>query len=158
MKTGIAVIGAALSVMLLLGGCSDKDAAAGGGTNGETARAEQGTVQVGDVAISSKTERPPNFPKDIPLPNDSTIVASMEQAEGSSTIVFDANQSFEDVVRLYKDYVSKNGYSSTMPVTEAEDMYWFAGSRNTEHLVIILNKDLERKGCSSGTLTYQKKS
>lgn len=156
MKQYQVVLGVAFAVMLLLGGCSGSGANARDDTSRGIPEKEQGTVTVGDVTISSETKKPPDFPDEIPLPNNAVIVASMANGDGASTLVFDADVSFQTAVQLYKNFVKDNGYSATLPVTEDEQTYWFSGSRGKEHLVIILNKDLERDGRSSGTLSYKK--
>lgn len=155
MKAKQVVIGAALAAMLL-GGCADRGADIVDGLSRAAANEEQGTVTVGDMTISSEAKRPPNFPEEIPLPKDSVIVASMEYENGSSMMIFDANEPFKTVVQLYKSYIKEKGYTETMPITEDELTFWFSGKRDNENLVIILNKDEEREGRSSGTLTYQK--
>lgn len=155
MKAKHIVISVTFAAMLL-GGCANRGADIVDGLSRTAANKEQGTVTVGDTTISSEAKKPPNFPEDIPLPKNSVIVASMEYENGSSMIVFDANEPFKTVVQLYKSYIKEKGYSETMPITEDELTFWFSGNRDTENFVIILNKDQEREGRSSGTLTYQK--
>lgn len=177
MRLQITVMGTALAVLLLISGCSGGDGAQdttdiasdkADSINAEPEkeqepRNEQETITLdtrnGDLTMSSTAEIPPTFPEEIPLPEDSVIMASMEQVDiGSSMVVFDANQPFETVVQLYKDFLAETGYLEAMPVTEDAELYWFAGARNTEQLVVIINKDLEREGRTTGTLTYKNES
>lgn len=124
---------------------------------------EQGSVTLdtnnGDLIVSSIAEKPATFPDDIPLPGNAVIVAAMEQVElGATTVAFDAHEPYETVVQLYRDYVANSGYTEVMPITDEPESYWFAGSRGEEQLVVIISKDLERDGISSGMLTYKKHS
>lgn len=159
-------------LLLLISGCSgnnansDSNANTGSNANNEEAyypgipEDEQGTItldtQNGDMNLSGMNERPPGFPADIPLPEGAVITASMEQPEiSSSMLVFEAKLPLADAIQFYMDYVTENGYIEQMPVTQDEEAFWFAGSRNTEQLVIILGKDHERDGWLGGTLTYK---
>lgn len=159
-------------LLLLISGCSgnntnsDSNANAGSNANNEEAYSpgipedEQGTItldtQNGDMNISGMNERPPGFPEEIPLPEGAVITASMEQPEiNSSMLVFEVKLPLEDAIQLYMDYVTANGYIEQMPITQDEEAFWFAGSKDTEQLVIILGKDHERDGWIGGTLTYR---
>ena len=167
-NTAISATLALAMAMMLMSGCAGNGNFSGNGTgenNNYDAKAaapqkEQGSVTLdtnnGDVIISSIAEKPATFPDEIPLPANAAIVAAMEQVDiGSTMVAFDVNEPYENVVQLYRDYVASSGYTEVMPVTDEPESYWFAGSRGAEQLGVIVNKDLERDGRSSGMLTYK---
>lgn len=110
-----------------------------------------------EITASSVNERPEELPDEIPLPEDAVILGSFLQGENNNmvTLTFEAKQDWESVIELYESYTTEAGYETTMPVTANEEAYWFSGFRDTEQLVVILGKDLEREGYMGGTITYQ---
>ncbi|WP_020617960.1 hypothetical protein [Paenibacillus daejeonensis] len=159
-KTTVAI--AALTLLLIAGGCSGESADETT-PPAPTPTNEQGSITFetpagGEMTASSENKRSEMLHEDIPLPDQVIISATMEQPDqGAVTISFDVKQPLEEVIQLYKDAITTSGFTETMPTTQEEDHFWFSGTRDNEQLVVILNKNFDQDGWVYGSIAYTNK-
>lgn len=82
------------------------------------------TINVNGQEISAQTgdniKLPSNWREDIPLPDGITLKSAIVDATGSGTILFETNDSSEDIKNYFTETLEKNGWEKTAYI-EVED-------------------------------------
>lgn len=112
------------------------------------------TTDAGKIELSSESEWPESFPDEIPKPEGMTVTASSQSDSGNITISIEAEKPFDEVVKLYQDYVKSAGYSQTLEMKES-GYYMYSGTRGKEMFMFTLALDQEDEGTVTGALVYE---
>ncbi|QMV42756.1 hypothetical protein [Cohnella cholangitidis] len=155
-KVGIRMI-LALSVTIVMAvtGCTGNNIKLeGSGDKGSlTYKTEDGN----EITLSSKGEVPEGFPSEIPLPGGMDVTASTHsENSGNYTVSVEIEKPFDDVLKIYRDYIKDAGYTQTLEMKE-EGYYMYSGTRGDELFMITFNQDQENKKLVTGALVYEKK-
>ncbi|HZG14798.1 MAG TPA: hypothetical protein VE710_07210 [Candidatus Bathyarchaeia archaeon] len=151
-KTSLALLITITACFLLLTGCT------GGIEREENAQptASEATESISNVveaAVSVSDKIPDSFPKDIPIPDDIEMPASMTH-DDSITITFDARKSFDETLNIYKEYYKSAGYQMTSE-TLIDDSYMGTGTLGDNELQVTISMTTDDSNLASVSLTYQ---
>lgn len=144
----------ALSGLLVLTGCTSGAEVEGNNQPSSTEAAES-VGNVVEAALSASDKLPDNFPKDIPIPKDAQTLASMTQGD-SMTVSFDVNKSFDETLKIYKEYFKSAGYQMESEML-IEDSYVGNGTLGGNKLVVTISMTTDDSQLASVSLTYQSK-
>jgi len=83
------------------------------------------------------------------------MLASMKH-ENSMTVSFDVNKSFEETLKIYKEYFKSAGYQMESE-TLIEDSFVGTGTLDGNKLTVMISMTTDDSNLSSVSLTYQTK-
>jgi len=106
-----------------------------------------------EAAVSASDKIPDRFPKDIPIPDDIEMPASMTH-DDSITVSFDVRKNFDETLQIYKEYFNSAGYEMTSE-TLIEDSYMGTGTLGSNELQVIISMTTDDSNLASVSLTYQ---
>lgn len=147
-----------LAIILVILGCISL---AGCG-NGSDSRSDgvQNNVEAkvkkedgGNTSLSAENTLPEGFPKEIPIIKGSFSQVALS-SDRSMTVSYDVKKSFEEVLKVYKDYYKSAGYTD-MQETLIDDSYMGTGVRDDKQLLVTLSVNTDDPNLISVSLTYQ---
>ncbi|RKN81968.1 hypothetical protein [Paenibacillus ginsengarvi] len=108
-----------------------------------------------EAVLSASDKMPDGFPKQIPIPRDAEMLASMKY-EDSMTVAFDVKKSFDETLKIYKEYFKSAGYQMANE-TLIGDSFVGTGTLEGNKLTVMISMTTEDNRLSSVSLTYQTK-
>ena len=123
--------------------------------NNSQARAEnQATIEQQDSESTFTNDAlPEDFPKEIPL-IEGAFTQVVLSSEGSMTVSYEVRRSFQEVLKVYKEYYRTAGYTD-MNETLIEDSYIGSGTLDGKQFLVILSVPAEDSSITGVTLTYK---
>jgi len=137
---------------LFLTGCTNENEPEGN-AQPSASEATESISNVVESAVSASDKIPDGFPKDIPIPDDIEMPASMAH-DDSITVSFDVRKSFDETLKIYKEYFKSAGYQMTSE-TLIEDSYMGNGTSGSNELLVIISMTTDDNNLASVSLTYQ---
>ncbi|MDG0795142.1 hypothetical protein OMP38_33195 [Cohnella ginsengisoli] len=122
---------------------------------GETGSATM-TTDAGKTVLSSESEWPKGFPNEIPKPEGVKVTASAHNDSGNMTVSIESKKPFDEVVKLYQDYVKSVGYAQALELKE-DGYYMYSGTRGNETFTFTFSLDQEDNKTVAGALVYEHK-
>jgi len=154
-KRSVAYLAAIIFGLIVIMGCArDKTGEVNDAHPTADAMEAIGDAVEGALSISDKV--PSRFPKEIPIPQGAQDIASMEQGD-SITVSFEVNKSFDETLKIYKEYFKSAGYRMEND-TLVEEAYIGTGTLEGNTFLVMISLTTEDKQLSSVSLTYQFKS
>jgi uncharacterized lipoprotein YajG len=153
-KRSTAFLIAVISSFLILTGCT-RDTTGEIEDRPSSAKAVESISNAVGAALSASDKLPDSFPKDIPIPRDAQMLASMKH-EDSVTVSFEVNKSFDETLKIYKEYFKSAGYQMTSE-TLIEDSFIGAGTLDGNTLTVLISLTTDDSNLSSVSLTYLSK-
>jgi hypothetical protein len=153
-KIGAAFLIAVISCFVFLTGCT-------GGKTAESSKqpssagAVESIASAAEATLSVSDKLPSQFPKEIPIPKEAQMLASIAQND-SVTVSFDLKKTFDETLKMYKDYFKSAGYQIASE-TLFEDSYMGMGKRGGNELMVMISMTTDDSKLSSVSLTYQSK-
>lgn len=156
-------LGGILIIMLFTTGCSltekaakktaEKavEAAVESSTNAEV-DIKEGSITITDEETGTTTQLgedvslPDNFPSDVPIFEDVTVIASLETAEGEFTTTMTSTEDHGVITKFYETELKKEGWTidNTATITIQGKSTTFLASKNGRELSVgIYNVDEE---------------
>lgn len=104
------------------------------------------------TTFTGEGKLPEKFPKEIPIPDGATIQAAITSND-SMTVAVDIAKNFDDTLKIYKDYITKSGYSN---VTETliEDSYMASGDKDGNQVLITISKTTDDPNLMNVAIVY----
>ncbi len=160
-KLRLAIMAFVIVIAAVLAGCS------GTGNSGErdsvAVEAEGGekgsvtiTTDAGKTVLSSESEWPKGLPDEIPKPEGMVVTASSQSDSGNITVSIESEKPFDEVVKLYQDYVKRAGFTQTLEMKE-DGYFMYSGTRGKEMFMFTIGLDQEDKRTVTGALVYENK-
>ena len=150
------------AAIIIVSGCSDKKIVQDVDADISSDDPDKGSVTIqrenGEQTLSTEGELPKGFPKDIPLPEGAVILATSKSTDsGNITVAFEAEQPFDEVKKLYEDYIASAGLTQSLEMME-DGYFMYSGTRGVNEIInITFSKDLENEQMVSGALVFDKK-
>ncbi|MFC5470971.1 hypothetical protein ACFPPD_19980 [Cohnella suwonensis] len=158
-KLRLAIMAFVIVIAAVAAGCSgtgdsgDKDGAEIAVEGGEKGSVTI-TTDAGKTVLSSESEWPESFPDEIPKPEGMKVTASSQNDAGNTTVSIETEKPFDEVVKLYQEYVRSAGYAQTLEMKES-GYYMYSGTRGKEMFMFTLGLDQEDKRTVTGAFVYE---
>jgi hypothetical protein len=149
-----------ISSSIFLNGCGKKEnTSSGDNKTGETTTEEQKSDQTNNPAGENKNELgikeglPADFPSDVPQPENSKVLGSLNTSEGT-VVTFESDNKPRDILTQYDAALGKSGYKKAdneMMKDEGGMAMW---NKDKKEVSIMLAWDKE-KNKTSVVITYK---
>lgn len=161
LRLAITAFALVIAIAAVTAGCSGAESS--GEKDSEKVATEGGekgsvtiTTDAGKTVLSSESEWPKSFPDEIPKPKGMKVTASSQSDSGNITVSIETEKPFDEVVKLYQDYVKSAGYKQTLEMKES-GYYMYSGTRGKEMFMFTLGLDQEDGQIVTGALVYEDK-
>lgn len=156
-------------MLFILAGCGQKTEDVEGNVDKKTdqttqtdSKSDDGNVtgdrqetKVGDNELGLTEGLPSNFPEDVPQPNNSKCIGSLNSSEGT-VVTFESSDKVKDILNFYRDAMKKNGFElgeggETLVSDQGGLIGWKKDSREVG---LMIGYD-DEKSKSSVVITYK---
>lgn len=157
LRLAITALALVIAIAAVTAGCSGSESS--GEKDSEKVATEDGekgsvtiTTDAGKTVLSS--EWPKSFPDEIPKPKGMKVTASSQSDAGNITIAIETKKPFDEVVKLYQEYVESAGYAQTLDMKE-NGYHMYSGTRGNEMFMFTFSLDQEDGQIVTGALVYE---